>query len=75
MRRGDEKAVDRLYQRVYEELRRLAHAQLSRHVAGHLDTTALVSEAYVRLMGGAQPPWANRKYFFKGTSGSVCHPL
>lgn len=53
-RDGDREAFDRLYARVYDELRRIARQRLRRHRSGEtLDTTALVHEAYLKLVGNA----------------------
>ena len=61
--RGDPAAAGRLWPLVYDELRRLAGAQVARETAGHsLDATALVHEAYLRLAGEAG--FANRRHFF-----------
>jgi RNA polymerase sigma factor (TIGR02999 family) len=61
---GDTGAAERLLPLVYEELRTLAAAYLRRERAGHtLQPTALVHEAYVRLIAGAQPDWAGRAHF------------
>ena len=50
-RRGDQAALDRLIPVVYDELRRIAHAHLRREAPGHaLQTTALVHEAYLRMV-------------------------
>ena len=50
---------------VYEELRRIAAAKLSRETAGQtLQPTALVHEAWLRLGGEAQPSWQSRSHFF-----------
>jgi RNA polymerase sigma-70 factor, ECF subfamily len=50
---------------VYDELRRLAQHYLRRERADHtLQSTALVHEAYVRLVGQASPPWQSRAHFF-----------
>jgi RNA polymerase sigma factor (TIGR02999 family) len=63
---GDAGALDRLFPIVYEELQRVAHGQMIRERAGHtLDTTALVHEAYVKLV--RHPPrvhWESRLHFF-----------
>jgi RNA polymerase sigma factor (TIGR02999 family) len=62
---GDPDAAGRLWPLVYEELRRLAGAQMARERAGHtLDATALVNEAYVRLAGDAAAGFANRRHFY-----------
>ncbi|HVZ64270.1 MAG TPA: ECF-type sigma factor [Lacunisphaera sp.] len=62
---GDERAAAELMAKVYDELRRLAHAKLAREPAGQtLQTTALVHEAWLRLGGDHQPRWENRAHFF-----------
>ncbi|MCB9846299.1 MAG: sigma-70 family RNA polymerase sigma factor [Phycisphaeraceae bacterium] len=61
---GDRRAADELLAVVYEELRGLAARYLRQERAGHtLQPTALVHEAYVRLVGGAQPDWQGRAHF------------
>lgn len=62
---GDERASHALLALVYDELRRLAAAKLSREIAVHtLQPTALVHEAWLRLGGDQQPAWQNRAHFF-----------
>ncbi len=62
---GDESALDRLMPLVYDELRRLAHRYMSRERPGHpLQTTALVNEAYLRLVNWREARWQNRAHFF-----------
>jgi RNA polymerase sigma-70 factor (ECF subfamily) len=62
---GDEAAVDKLFPAVYNELRRLASKYMRHERPGHtLQTTALVHEAYVRLVKGQDTPWTNRIHFF-----------
>jgi RNA polymerase sigma-70 factor, ECF subfamily len=62
---GDKGALDRLTPVVYDELRRLARGYLRRERAGHsLQTTALVNEAYVRLVDYKRMRWQNRAHFF-----------
>jgi RNA polymerase sigma factor (TIGR02999 family) len=59
---ADEGAVLSL---VYEELLRIARAELARHRRGNtLDTRGLVHEAYLKLFGGDARAWANRKHFY-----------
>lgn len=61
---GDQEARDRLFPLIYEELRRCAAAYLRRERPGHtLQPTALVHEAYLRLVG-RRAPWRNRAHFF-----------
>jgi RNA polymerase sigma factor (TIGR02999 family) len=62
---GDEKALDLLMPLVHEELHRLAHRHMAGERAGHpLQTTALVNEAYLRLIDSSQVRWQNRAHFF-----------
>ena len=65
LRGGDPDAMDRLVPLVYEELARIAHRQLRLEVPGHtLSTTALVHEAYLRLVDQTRAQWADRAQFF-----------
>jgi len=62
---GDRAALERLMPLVYEELRRLAASQLRAERRNHtLQPTALVHEAYMRLIGQRSVSWANRAHFF-----------
>ena len=62
---GDRRALDRLTPIVYEELRRLARRYLRDEHPGHsLQATALVNEAYVRLVDYKRMQWQNRAHFF-----------
>jgi RNA polymerase sigma factor (TIGR02999 family) len=64
-RQGDESALDRLMPLVYGELHRLAHRYMTREKAGHiLQTTALVNEAYLRLVEADEVKWQDRAHFF-----------
>jgi RNA polymerase sigma-70 factor, ECF subfamily len=64
-RGGDRSALDRLTPIVYQDLRRLAHRYLLGERAGHsLQTTALVNEAYMRLVDYRQMQWQDRAHFF-----------
>ena len=61
---GDQKAVDALFERVYGELRGLAKNYLQDERPDHtLQATALVHEAYLRLMNQHEPAWQNRAHF------------
>ncbi|MFQ5489869.1 MAG: ECF-type sigma factor [Phycisphaerae bacterium] len=63
--RGDRAASDRLLPLVYDELRKLARHRLHHEPPGQtLQATALVHEAYLRLVGDPQVRWANRRHFF-----------
>ena len=62
---GDRNALDQLTPIVYEELRRLARQYMRRERPGHsLQTTALVNEAYVKLVDCTHMQWQNRAHFF-----------
>ena len=66
---GDELALSELTPIVYAELRRLAHRYMRRERAGHsLQTTALVNEAYMRLVDCTRMQWQNRAHFFAVSS-------
>ena len=63
--KGDSAALDRLVPLVYAELHRLAKGYLRRERAGHtLQTTALIHEAYLRLIDARRVQWQNRAHFF-----------
>ena len=63
--RGDQAALDSLMPLVYEELRQLAHRYMRRERVGHtLQTTALINEAYLRLIEQQRVQWHNRAHFF-----------
>lgn len=62
---GDQTARDQLMSLVYEELHRLAHRYMKRESPGHtLQTSALVNEAFVRLVDQKNVRWQNRAHFF-----------
>lgn len=64
-RGGDESAFEKLVPLVHDELHRLAHIYMTRERAGHtLQTTALVNEAYLRLIDTNQVEWRDRAHFF-----------
>jgi len=63
-RAGDKRALDAIVPLMYEELRALAHVRMKKERAGHtLDTTALVHEAYLRLIEIRQVEWQDRAHF------------
>ena len=63
--RGEEKTLDELLPLVYDELRHLAAARMAQESAGHtLQPTALVHEAWLRLVNEGDRTWKNRAYFF-----------
>ena len=64
-RHGDRGALERLVPLVDGELRRIARIRLRAERPGHtLQATALIHEAYIRLLKGAQPEWESRTHFF-----------
>ncbi len=73
---GNQAALDKLTPLVYEELHRLAHHYMSRERGGHtLQTTALINEAYLRLIDQAQVRWQNRAHFFAVSAQVMRHIL
>jgi RNA polymerase sigma factor (TIGR02999 family) len=65
IRRGEPEADNELLPLVYEELRRLAAAKMAHELPGQtLQPTALVHEAWLRLVGNENPKWENRAHFF-----------
>src|SRR4051794_41956115 len=70
---GDRKAAADLLPLVYDELRRMAAAKMAAEAAGHtLDATALVHEAYLRLVGPADAArWENRGHFFAAAAEAM----
>jgi RNA polymerase sigma factor (TIGR02999 family) len=65
LRKGRKEALDRLFPVVYAELRRIAHRQLRRgQGSGTLGTTALVHEAYIKLVAPSRAEWQDRAHFF-----------
>ncbi len=62
---GDQDALSRLMPLVYDELHRLAEGYMRREHAGHtLQTTALLNEAYIKLVDSSRVRWQNRAHFF-----------
>lgn len=69
---GDERATDKLLPLVYDELRLLAARQMSRELPGQtLQATALVHEAFVRLVDGESANWDNRGHFFSAAAEAM----
>src|SRR3954463_15366193 len=69
---GDAKAGHQLLPLVYEELRRLAASKMANEAAGHtLQPTALVHEAWLRLVGDETPKFQNRAHFFAAAAEAV----
>lgn len=69
--RGNQAVADELFVAVYQELRQLARSYMSQERDGHtLQPTALVHEAYLRLLGSSEMQWRDRAHFFR-TAGQV----
>jgi RNA polymerase sigma-70 factor (ECF subfamily) len=69
---GRREALEHLVPLVYDDLRRMAAAYMQREPAGHaLQPTALVHEAYVRLIDQRQVKWRNRAHFFGVAAGMM----
>ena len=72
VQRGDAKAADELLPLVYEELRRLAASKMANEAAGNtLQPTALVHEAWLRLVGNENPKFAGRSHFFAAAAEAM----
>ncbi|HSK20632.1 MAG TPA: ECF-type sigma factor [Longimicrobiales bacterium] len=71
-RDGTPGALDRVFPLVYEQLHRLAHRRLAAESPGHtLSTTALVHEAYVKLVDQTRVQWQDRAHFFAVAAGAM----
>jgi RNA polymerase sigma factor (TIGR02999 family) len=71
-RQGDRGALDQLIPLVYAELHRMAERYLQRERPGHtLQPTAIVNEAYIRLIGRQGADWQNRAHFFAVAAQSM----
>jgi RNA polymerase sigma factor (TIGR02999 family) len=74
--RGDSRAVEDLLPLVYGELRKLAAARMRSQTAGHtLQPTALVHEAWLRLVKDEERTWQNRAHFFHAAAEAMRHIL
>ena len=72
VQRGDAKAAHELLPLVYEELRRLAASKMANEAAGNtLQPTALVHEAWLRLVGNENPKFAGRAHFFAAAAEAM----
>jgi RNA polymerase sigma factor (TIGR02999 family) len=73
---GDARAIDQLLPAVYQELRQLAAWKLSHELPGQtLQATALVHEAYIRLVGNEAQDWKSRGHFFAAAAEAMRHIL
>ena len=69
---GDPKAADQLLNLLYDELRRLASSKMARETPGQtLQPTALVHEAWLRLVGSKNPRFENRAHFFSAAAEAM----
>jgi RNA polymerase sigma factor (TIGR02999 family) len=74
--KGDRQAVDDLYDAVYQQLRNLAaHHRAAWHGDETLNTTALVHEAYLKLVNSEHDGWKSRQHFFGVASRAMRHLL
>src|SRR5438128_5358391 len=72
VQQGDPKAADQLLNLLYDELRRLATSKMAREAPGQtLQPTALVHEAWLRLVGGNNPKFENRAHFFAAAAEAM----
>jgi RNA polymerase sigma factor (TIGR02999 family) len=73
---GDAKAAEELLPLVYEELRKLAAHKMTLQPSDHtLQATALVHEAYLKLVGGERARWEDRRHFFAAAAEAMRHVL
>lgn len=76
VQQGDPKAADVLLPLVYEELRKLAAHKMSQQPPGQtLQATALVHEAWLKLVGSGREQWEGRKHFFSAAAEAMRHIL
>ena len=65
LRAGNQEVAGQIVPLIYDELRRIAGGQMRRERPGHtLQATAVVNEAYMRMVGEQEMPWQNRAHFF-----------
>lgn len=73
---GDQTALDDLMPIVYDELRRMAKRFMNRQDSGHtMQTTELIHEAYLKLLGNEEKNWKNRSHFFGVAAQAMRHIL
>src|ERR1043165_2857067 len=74
--KGDRSALDKLFPLVHSELRRIAQRQMNQDRAGHtVQATALVNEAYLKLVGHQEFEWQDRAHFFAVCAQVMRHIL
>ena len=73
---GDESALEKVMPLVYDELHRMARRFMSRQKPGHtLQATALINEAFIKLVGQEEKRWTNRTHFFAVAAQAMRHIL
>lgn len=73
-REGDADALNRLVPLIYDELKRIARRQLHGPASGRtLSATALVNEAYLKIVGGSGAEWSDRSHFFAVCARAMRH--
>lgn len=76
IQQGDPKAADELLPLIYEELRKLAAHKMAQQPPGQtLQATALVHEAYLKLVASERPNWDSRGHFFAAAAEAMRHIL
>jgi RNA polymerase sigma factor (TIGR02999 family) len=76
IQKGDPRAAEELLPLVYEELRKLAASKLAQQPPNQtLQPTALVHEAYLRLLGDGHRSWQDRRHFFAAAADAMRHLL
>jgi len=73
---GDQTALEKIMPLVYDELHRMAQRFMSRQKPGHtLQATALINEAFIKLVGQEEKQWKNRSHFFAVAAQAMRHIL
>jgi len=73
---GDQSAKNKLFGILYKELHALSHKAMRKENAGHiLQTTALINEAYLKLVKNSEARWRNRSHFFSVAARAMRHIL
>ncbi len=69
---GDRQSADRLLEAVYDQLRKIAQQRMNDEKSGHtLQATALVHEAYLRLLRDRSPSWSSRAHFYAAAAQAM----